>query len=53
MRPPFGVGAGPLRSKVFTQGFVALQWRALPYYYQYKLLLIAQAAAVVSPISMP
>ena len=41
----------PLRSSQFSQGILALQWRALPYYYQYKLLLIAQAAAVVSPIT--
>jgi hypothetical protein len=41
----------PLRSAQFTQGLVALQWRALPYYYKYKLLLIAQSSAVVSPIT--
>jgi hypothetical protein len=41
----------PLRSKEFGQGIVAIQWRSIPYYYQYKLMLIAQSSAVVSPIT--
>ena len=41
----------PLRSTDFGQGVMALQWRSLPFYYKYKLLLIAQSSAVVSPIT--
>jgi hypothetical protein len=41
----------PLRSADFSQGTVALQWRSLPYYYTYKLMLIAQSSAVVSAIT--
>src|SRR5262249_17936245 len=41
----------PLRNSEFSQGMIALHCRALPFYYKYKLLLIAQAATVVSPIT--
>lgn len=41
----------PLRMSRFTQGVTALQWRALPYYYVHRLLLVAQASAEVSPIT--
>ena len=42
----------PLRSERFTQGLMALQWRGLPYYYAHRLLIVAQAAAVASPIAV-
>jgi hypothetical protein len=41
----------PLRSDRFTQGLVALQWQALPFYYTHRLMLVAQASAVCSPIT--
>jgi hypothetical protein len=41
----------PLRSNEFSRGLVAFQYRALPFYYTHKLLLVAQAAGVVSPIT--
>ena len=41
----------PLRSSSFSQGVLALQWQALPYYYHYHLMLIAQTSRVSSPIT--
>jgi hypothetical protein len=41
----------PARVERFAQGVVALQFEALPFYYTHRLLLIAQAAAVVSPVT--
>jgi hypothetical protein len=41
----------PRRLARFTQGAVAFQWQALPFYYRHRLLLVAQAAAVVSPVT--
>jgi hypothetical protein len=41
----------PLRVPHFQQGYMALQWQGLPFYYQHRLLLIAQAADQVSPVA--
>jgi hypothetical protein len=41
----------PLRLGPFQQGAVALQWEGLPFYYQHRLLLIAQATGEVSPVN--
>jgi hypothetical protein len=41
----------PERLSNFQQGALALQWDALPFYYEHRLLLIAQTAANVSPIN--
>ena len=41
----------PLRLGRFGQGAIALQYRALPFYYKYKMLVVAQASAVVSPVT--
>src|SRR5262249_4238549 len=41
----------PVRSAQFGQGLLALQWQALPFFYRHRLLLVAQSAAVVSPIT--
>ena len=41
----------PLRSTQFTQGLMALQWQSLPFFYNNKMLLVAQSSAVVSPIT--
>ncbi|TDD58761.1 hypothetical protein E1263_17775 [Kribbella antibiotica] len=41
----------PERVGNFSQGVVALQWRALPFYYDHRLLLIAQTDNTVSPIN--
>ena len=38
----------PLRVPTFQQGYMALQWQGLPFYYEHRLLLIAQAAGLVS-----
>ncbi|OQY36278.1 MAG: hypothetical protein B6I38_00020 [Anaerolineaceae bacterium 4572_5.1] len=41
----------PLRLDRFQQGALVLQWEALPFYYEHRLVLVAQASAVVSPIN--
>ncbi|MCB8980785.1 MAG: hypothetical protein H6657_25525 [Ardenticatenaceae bacterium] len=40
----------PFRLDQFQQRAVLLQWEALPFYYQHRLLVAAQADTVVSPI---
>ncbi len=41
----------PERVGTFSQGVIALQWRALPFYYDHRLLLIAQTDSTVSPVN--
>ncbi|KAA3660745.1 MAG: hypothetical protein DWQ04_18560 [Chloroflexi bacterium] len=41
----------PLRLDRFQQGAVLLQWEALPFYYEHRLLVAAQADTVVSEIN--
>ena len=41
----------PLRLDNFQQGAMVLQWQALPFYYEHRLLLIAQTASNVSPVN--
>jgi hypothetical protein len=40
----------PLRLHRFQQGALVLQWEGLPFYYEHRLLLIAQADSQVSPV---
>lgn len=42
----------PYRSTQFSQGLTAIQYQRLPFYYTHRLLLIAQTAHVVSPITV-
>lgn len=42
----------PYRSTQFSQGLTALQYQRLPFYYTHRLLLVAQTAHVVSPITV-
>ncbi|UCE05693.1 MAG: hypothetical protein JSW07_19195, partial [bacterium] len=41
----------PQRIGSFQQGALALQWEALPYFYEHRLLLVAQTASNVSSIN--
>jgi hypothetical protein len=41
----------PERIGNFQQGALVVQWEALPYYYEHRLLLVAQTASTVSPIN--
>lgn len=41
----------PVRMTNFQQGVLALQWEALPFYYEHRLLLVAQAAQQVSEVN--
>ncbi|HEX6183215.1 MAG TPA: hypothetical protein VFZ44_04830 [Pyrinomonadaceae bacterium] len=41
----------PERIGVFGKGALALQWDALPYFYEHRLLLVAQTSARVSPVT--
>jgi hypothetical protein len=41
----------PRRIEAFSQGALVLQWRALPFFYKHRLLLIAQSASTVSPVN--
>ena len=41
----------PRRIDAFGQGALVLQWKALPFFYQHQLLLIAQSANTVSPVN--
>jgi hypothetical protein len=41
----------PLRAGPFQQGALSLQWEALPFFYEHRLLLAAQTASTVSPVN--
>lgn len=41
----------PTRLGPFQQGALALQWEGLPFYYEHRLLLVAQTSRVVSPVN--
>jgi hypothetical protein len=41
----------PLRSSEFSRGTLAIQYDALPFYYRHRMLIVAQAAHVVSAIT--
>jgi hypothetical protein len=41
----------PQRVGAFQQGVMALQWQALPFYYEHRLLIMAQTTTNVSPIN--
>ena len=41
----------PARIERFQQGALALQWDALPYFYEHRLLLVAYSSHQVSPIT--
>jgi hypothetical protein len=41
----------PLRSSEFSRGTLAVQYDALPFYYRHRMLIVAQAAHVVSAIT--
>ncbi|MFD0689158.1 hypothetical protein [Actinomadura fibrosa] len=41
----------PERVGDFSRGALALQWRALPFYYEHRLLVIAQTDGTVSPVN--
>ncbi|CAN0469557.1 unnamed protein product, partial [Laminaria digitata] len=41
----------PERIGTFQQGALVLQWKALPFYYEHRLMLIAQTATTVSKIN--
>lgn len=41
----------PRRIGNFQQGAMVLQWQSLPYFYEHRLLLIAQTATTVSPVN--
>lgn len=41
----------PTRLGPFQQGAMALQWEGLPFYYQHRLMLVAQTSRVVSPVN--
>lgn len=41
----------PLRLGAFRQGAMALHWEALPFFYEHKVLLVAQSTTQVSPIN--
>jgi hypothetical protein len=41
----------PLRLPSFTQGALVLQWAGLPFYYEHRLLLVAQSSGTVSPVN--
>jgi hypothetical protein len=41
----------PTRIGSFQQGAMALHWEGLPFYYEHRLLLVAQSASTVSPIN--
>ncbi|MFC0040467.1 hypothetical protein [Actinomadura rayongensis] len=42
----------PERVGDFSQGVLAFQWRALPFYYEHRLLVIAQTDGTVSPVNV-
>ena len=41
----------PARIGKFQQSAMVLQWEALPYYYEHRLMLIAQTNSMVSPVN--
>jgi hypothetical protein len=41
----------PQRIGTFQQGALVLQWEALPFFYEHRLLLMAQTASTVSPVN--
>lgn len=41
----------PTRIGAFQQGAMALHWEGLPFFYEHRLLLVAQSASTVSPIN--
>ena len=41
----------PQRIGNFQQGALVLQWEALPFFYEHRLLLVAQTASTVSPVN--
>ncbi len=41
----------PMRQTEFVKGAVSLQFQAMPFYYEHKMLVIAQTSHVVSPIT--
>ena len=41
----------PARIGNFQQGALALQWEGLPFYYEHRLLLVAQTTGTVSPVN--
>lgn len=41
----------PARIGNFQQGALAVQWEGLPFYYEHRLLLVAQTTKTVSPIN--
>ncbi|HMV51585.1 MAG TPA: hypothetical protein PKD31_27835, partial [Blastocatellia bacterium] len=41
----------PERLTAFSQGALVLQWEALPYFYEHRLLLVAQSSTTVSPVT--
>ncbi len=41
----------PERLTAFSQGALVLQWEALPYFYEHRLLLVAQSSNTVSPVT--
>lgn len=41
----------PERLNTFSQGAMILQWEALPYFYEHRLLLVAQSSTTVSSVT--
>jgi hypothetical protein len=41
----------PQRIGSFQQGALVLQWEGLPFFYEHRLLLVAQTASTVSPVN--
>lgn len=41
----------PRRLDAFQQGALVVQWEALPFYYEHRMLVIAQTATQVSPVN--
>ncbi|MFN7931102.1 MAG: hypothetical protein U0Y68_24880, partial [Blastocatellia bacterium] len=41
----------PQRLRAYTPEVLVLQWESLPYFYEHRLLLVAQSNAVVSPVT--
>lgn len=41
----------PQRLDTFQQGALVVQWEALPFYYEHRMLVIAQTATQVSPVN--
>lgn len=41
----------PLRMDKFQQGALVLQWEALPFFYEHRMLVVAQSDVIVSPVN--